>query len=160
MNEKKRLRTLKELQKISNNPRYMVGFYNPNEGNIYVRFGQFYAGNCYVVVMCEWADKLHEGDEAWQILTGFEGDDFEYEPCDRDLPNDYFKKFFFHPSCADFSWPDHNVQPKFNARLMREVLNVFQINDIAPNMVTDGAKFELSGHNDDVSIQAIVMGMR
>lgn len=158
MNEKKRLRTLKELQKISRNPWYMDDFYNLNEDNIYVRFGQFYAGNCYAVVMCEWADKQHEGDEAWMILKGFEGDEFEYEPCDRNLPDCYFKRFFFTPS--SFSWPDHNVQPKFNARLMREVLNVFQINGIAPNMVTDGSKFEFSGHNDDVSIQAIVMGMR
>lgn len=158
MDEKKRLRTLKELQKISHNPRYMDGFYNPNEDNIYVRFGQFYAGNCYAVVVCEWADKLHDGDEAWMVLKGFEGDEFEYEPCDRNLPDCYFKRFFFTPS--SFSWPDHNVQPKFNARLMREVLNVFQINGIAPNMVTDGSKFEFSGHNDDVSIQAIVMGMR
>lgn len=154
----KQLRTCKELMKLSKIPRYIKSSYNPMGENIYVRFGQFYATNGYTLVSVEWDEYHHAGDEEWETLSRFMDNagklvPFEFEPCERQFSNDFFERFFIGKA-------DYSEQLPFNAHLMRDVLNVFQINDITPIMVQDGAKWQLSGHNKDVSIKAIVMGVR
>lgn len=159
----KQLRTCKELVKLSKAPRYIAkgahSYAHFAEGKIFVRFGCFYATNSYVLACVQWPEYEHAGDEEWMELSRFMDNDgkltkFEFEPCEKQRANDFFDKHFINRVI------DNSESLPFNARLMRDALMLFQINDIAPIMYNDGTRWELSGHNEDVSIKVILMGVR
>ena len=152
----KQLRTCKELVKLSKMPKWL-GRYNRFENRIFVRFGQFYVTNEYVLARVEWDEYAHAGDDEWQELTRFMDDDgklipFEFEPCEKQWSNDYFSRMFIKKL--------DNEQFGIDPRLLKGVLNLFNINGINPVIVSGEGKYELSGHNKDVSIKALVMGAR
>lgn len=155
----KQLRTCKELMKLLKIPSYISRMQHHTLANaIFVRFGRFYVTNSYVLVCIEWNEYQHAGDEEWQKVSRFMDNDgklvpFEFETCERQFSNDFFERFFIDKV-------DYSEHLPVNAHLLRDVLNVFQINGINPIMEHDGSKWELSGHNNDVSIKAIVMGTR
>lgn len=157
----KQLRTCKELVKLSKVPRYLAkhGAYAPrtHEGKIYVRYGQFYVTNNFSLVRVDWPEYQHAGDEEWVTLSRFMDNDgrlceFEFESANI-IDTRYFAKHFIDR--VDFS-----ENPPVNAHLLRDVLNIFQINDLAPILACDSSKWELIAHNKDVSIKALVMGIR
>lgn len=152
------LRTCKELLKISKAPRYMEGAYNSFEGKIFVRFGRFYATNAFALVCVEWDDYQHAGDEEWCELSRFMDNEgklikFEFEPSERQFSNDFFERQFMNR--VNFA----DLLP-VNPKLLASVLKIFEVNDLMPIMVQDGTKWQLSAHNKDVNIKAIVMGIR
>lgn len=155
----KQLRTCKELVKLSKVPRYLITSFNPMGEHIYVRFGRFYVTNSYSIVMVEWPEYLHVGDDEWKVLSRFADNEgkllipFEFETAERQRANDIFEKMFIE--CVDYS-----EQVPINAHLLRDVLKVFEINDIPPVIAHDGTKYELAAHNKDVSIKAVIMGLR
>ena len=158
----KQLRTCKELMKLSKAPRYIIKSAHSHarfaEGKIFVRFGRFYATNSYVLACVQWPEYEHAGDEEWMELSRFMDNDgklvkFEFEPCEKQCANDFFDKYFIEKL-------DYSDNLPVNAHLLRDALMLFQINDIAPILYQDGTRWELSGHNKDISIKAIVMGTR
>lgn len=154
----KQLRTCKELMKLSKIPKYMKSSYNPMGENIYVRFGQFYVTNSFSLVCVEWDEYQHAGDDEWKVLSRFMDNGgklipFEFETAEKQRANDIFSRMFMEK--VDFSEP-----LPVNPHLLRDVLKVFEINGLAPIMAQDDSKWELAAHNDDVSIKAIVMGIR
>jgi len=154
----KQLRTVKHMLKISKTPKGMPSVYNRFEDKIFVRFGCFYTSNGYSLISVNWDEYEHAGDEEWLELTRFMDNagkliKFEFKPADVQFNNNIFEKQFLERVEMSDTLP-------VNARLLRDVLYIFQINDIAPIMFHDGARWELSGHNRDVSIRAIVMGVR
>ena len=159
--DSKMLKTCKELVKLSKVPRYIdnMSAYNPMGNEIYVRFGRFYVTNGFSLVMVEWNEYQHVGDDEWVTLSRFADNagklliPFEFETAEKQRANDIFEKQFIEK--ADFS----EALP-VNPHLMRDVLKVFEINDIAPVIYQDGSRYELAAHNGDVSIKAVVMGMR
>ena len=154
----KQLRTCKELMKLSKIPRYMKSSYNPMGERIYVRFGQFYVTNSYVIVCVEWDEYQHAGDDEWKVLSRFMDNagkliPFEFEASEMQRANDIFSRMFIKKV-------DYSNQLPVNAHLLRDVLKVFEINDLTPIIVQDGSRYELSAHNNEVSIKALVMGLR
>lgn len=53
---------------------------------------------------------------------------------------------------------DENVY--FNPDYMKKLLNLFSINKLNPKVTTGNERLELKASNDDVSIRAVLMGMR
>lgn len=154
----KQLRTVKHMLKISKTPKGMASVYNCFEDKIFVRFGRFYTSNGYSLISINWDEYEHAGDEEWLELTRFADNEgklikFEFKPADVQFNNNIFEKQFLERVEMIDTLP-------VNPRLLRDVLYIFQLNDIAPIMLHDGARWELSGHNRDVSIRAIVMGVR
>lgn len=155
--DSKQLRTCKQLMKLTKPIRGLKSSASLVD-KIFVRFGRFYVTNSYVVVSVNWKEYEHAGDEEWLILSRFMDNDgklipFEFEPCEMQRANDFFERHFLKH--VDFS----EYLP-VNPKLLSSVLKVFEINELTPVMVQDGAKWELSAHNKDVSIKAIVMGIR
>ena len=154
----KQLRTCKELMKLSKTPKYMKSSMTPMGINIYVRFGQFYVTNSFSLVCVEWDEYQHAGDDEWKVLSRFMDNDgklipFEFETAEKQRANDIFSRMFIEKV-------DYSNTLQVNAHLLCDVLKVFVINDLTPIIVQDGSRYELSAHNKDVSIRAIVMGLR
>ena len=154
----KQLRTCKELMKLSKTPKYMKSSMNPMGNNICVRFGQFYVTNSFSLVCVEWDEYQHAGDDEWKVLSRFMDNDgklipFEFETAEKQWANDIFSRMFIEKV-------DYSNTLQVNAHLLCDVLKVFVINDLKPIIVQDGSRYELSAHDKDVSIRAIVMGLR
>lgn len=106
----------------------------------------------------EWDEYQHAGDDEWCVLSCFSDNDgklieFEFEPCEKQRANDFFEKHFIERV-------DYTGDLKVNPKLLASVLKIFEINDLTPIIVRDGVKWELSAHNRDVTIKAVVMGVR
>ena len=159
--DKKQLRTFKELSKLSNSPRYMKGVsYNRFSGRILARFGRLYVTNGYSLVMVEYPEFNDFGNDEWCEVTKYvdaNGNMIkpELKPCEHQYSDRIMEQHFIEP--AD---PKQVCDLPVNAHLLRDVLNVFQINGLTPIIVNDGTRYELSAHNKDVSIKAIVMGLK
>lgn len=157
--DKKRQRTFKALIKLTKTPCYMNG-YNSLGEYVFARFGRFYATNGFVLVYVEYPEFEHIADDKWMILKRFEDvngkllETPELAPAEKQYRRDMFERFFINDMCKP------NENPPVNAHLLMDVLNVFKINGLAPVMYSDGSRYELSAHNKDVSIKAVVMGLR
>lgn len=159
--DKKMLRTCKCLEKLCKPPKYInrgKSYYNERIRKVNVRFGRFYATNDYALVCVEWPEYEHAGDECWMTLheyTDGEGNLLIPFVCkEMEQPfsdNKIFERCFIER--CDYSEP-----LPVNPRLMRDVLEIFQVNGLSPVIVHDGARYELLAHSKDVSIKAVVMG--
>lgn len=153
--DKKQLRTCKQLLTIS---KPIKGLHSNAifENTIFVRFGRFYVTNNYVLASVEWSEYEHAGDDEWCTLSRFEDNGklirFEFETCEHQRANDFFDKHFM-------TRVDYTEDLPVNPKIFASALKLFEINDLTPIMVHDGARWELSAHNRDVSIKAIVMGV-
>lgn len=158
--DKKRQRTFKELVKLTKTPRYMKSSYNPLGEHVFARFGRFYATNAYILVRVDYPEFEHVADDEWMVLERFEDangnllETPELVPAEKQFKRDMFEQFFIDDMCAP------NQNPRVDARLFMDALNVFKINGLAPNVFSDGSCYELSAHNKEVSINAVVMGLR
>ncbi len=161
--DKRQLQTCKQLEQLLKVPQGVEKshrFHSDRLKNILVRFGRFYATNYYSLVRVEWNEYQHAGDYEWQVLKRYADDEgkllfkFELKPMDNPFVNDdIFEKQFL--DCIEVNEP-----LEVNPALLINVLKVFKINRLTPIIVHDGTRYELSAHNDDVSIKAIVMGIR
>ena len=158
--DKKRQRTFKELVKLTKIPRYIKSGYNPMGEHVFARFGRFYATNGYMIVCVEYPEFEFIADDEWMMLERFEDENGklletpELVPAERQFKSDMFEQFFIDDMCV----PNQNLP--VDARLLMDALSVFKINGLAPTVFSDGSRYELSAHNKDVSIKAVVMGLR
>lgn len=159
---KRQLQTCKQLERLLKVPQGVERSWRFHSGrlkNIFVRFGRFYATNVYSLVGVEWNEYQHVGDDDWQVLKRYADDDgylipFEFEPMENPFVNDdIFEKQFINRI-------EVNETLEVNPTLLINVLKVFKINDLTPIILHDDSRYELSAHNNDISIRAIVMGMR
>lgn len=155
--DKRRQRTFKELERLTKQPRYMKSSYNPYDG-IFVRFGRFYATNGYIMVYCEWPELLHCGKDEWLEVACYDDDEGNhmqipgFMPVERNLQNDAFERFY---------WMQNDFDPfTFNPRLMKDAMKIFEINGINPIWSCNNHQFGFSGHNDDVSINMVMVGCK
>lgn len=158
--DKKRQRTFKELVALTKIPRFVKSTYNPLGERVYARFGRFYASNGLILVMVEYPEFEHISDDEWMVLERYEDitgkllEMPELSVSEKQYSKELFDQFFIKELCAP------NENPPVNVRLFASILNVFKINDLTPTILSDGSKYELSAHNKDVSIKAVVMGLR
>lgn len=156
----KQLKTCKALWKIATAyDRYYTR--SDRLKGIFVRFGRFYATNAFCLVYVEWPEYQHEGDDEWMTLSphGFLDENnhlkkFELKPMENAFKtNDVFEVAFIQNYNETDSCP---VDP----RLLKLVLDVFEVNGLSPIIYCDGTRYELSAHDKDISVKALVMGKR
>ena len=114
--------------------------------------------------MVEYPEFARFGDDEWLQLVKFEDLDTkmiletpEFEAVERSMPKEIFERHFIEPANGI---PEIKNGLKVDPQSLRTVLEVFQINELKPMMYTDEIRWDLSAHNHDVSIKAIVMGAK
>lgn len=160
----KKLKTLKWLEKLAS--KRITGLkdpYNPYRFNVFARFGRFYATNGYILACVEYPEHAHDTDVSWFAIEHYQDDkgyllpEIEYgkpEICDM-MHDRVFEDMFIK------SMPLHwDSLQAFNPALVAECMQPFKINGICPSMAMSGEKLEFSGHNKDVSVKVLVIGVR
>ena len=157
--DKKRLKTFEWLQKIADGKaRYCKGVYNPFH-DICVFCGQFYATNGIVLMQVDYPEFEHLSDYEWSSVVAFKDDDgLLLETPEIELRGKQFKNNrFFADMFIKESVP---FEMDINPAVMKDALKPFEINGILPTVYTNESKIEFAGHNKDVSIRTLVMGVK
>jgi len=145
----RQLKTFKWLESIAKESTFPIMFY----------CGSLYATDRYILAKVDYPEFYHFADYEWNRITRYFDDDGyllkepEIEPMARQF-TDYriFDKHFIDKLSL--------FDSKFDPKYMRKALKVFEINRINPNLCTSAEKIQLTGHNNDVSIKVMFMGMR
>ena len=149
--DKTQYRTIKELDRLS---KMKVGGYNLYGGKIFRKDSLLYVTLSYLVVAVEWSS-LDASD--WQTVIQYsETSNKEYELIfmDDDSGIDYrFNRF------TDIG-KKHDEDIIINPDYMKKLLNLFSINKLNPKVTIGNERLELKASNDDVTIRAVLMGMR
>lgn len=160
----KKLKTLKWLEKLSS--KRITGLrepMNPYRYNVFARFGRFYATNGYILAYVEYPEHIRAGEDEWEAIAHYQDDkgyllpEIEYykpEICDR-MRDRIFEDVFI--KSIALNWDSSQA---FNPALIAECMQPFKINGICPSMAMLGERLEFAGHNKDISIKALVIGVR
>lgn len=159
--DRKKLQTLKWLHKIATTiPSGMKTVYNPYRGDIFVRFGRFYATNGYMVACASWDENLYDGGDEWLAVKRFEDEKghlletLEFAPYERyNLKNDAFEKFF--PSPSDGCKPDYFHMP--SPVLVTLAMKGFALNDLYPTYHMTDTQVLYTAHNHDIELRVACM---
>lgn len=149
----KRLRTFKWLQSIADKGR------GNRTSNIIVYCGHLYATDNYMLAQIDYPEFEHLSDWEWSKVTRYFDDEGklllmpEIEPLERQFENNDFFDSLFIRECARF---DLRINPKF----LKNALKPFEINGVLPNVYTDETCIMLAGHNRDISIRVVLMGVK
>lgn len=161
--DSKRLKTFKWLDKIAAKPQRNVNAlttYNPYR-NIYSRFGRLYATNGFILAEVEYPEFLHDSDDSWKVVsayvdgTGNHLEKIEYMETEQSVRmrdrvfSDMFPMQLHYDQC----------QP-FNPYLLAECMYLFKLYDIAPIISLREEIVMFSGHNKDVSIRVMTIGIK
>lgn len=159
----KRLRMFKWLDAIAQQrARYSKhAFVGSNMHDIIALFGSVYATNGILLAQVDYPEFEHLFDDGWKRVMAYCGENgylLETPQLADTVTNmraDIFTDQFIGNRVEQ---PMHEY--KFDPAVMEDALKPFKIYRIAPIMTTDGYRCELSGHDDDVSIRVLFMGLR
>ena len=147
--DSRQLKTFKWLESIAKESTFPIMVY----------CGSLYATDRYILAKVDYPEFFHLSDWEWSRVTDYFDDDGflleepKIEPMPRQFTNNRIFDDMFIDKLSIFDC-------RFNPKFMRKALKVFEINRINPNLYTSGEKVELAGHNNDVSIKVMFMGMR
>lgn len=159
----KRLRMFKWLDALAQQKaRYSKGaFVGSNMHDILARFGSVYATNGVLLAQVDYPEFEHIADDGWKRVEAyFDGKGYLLETPEladtvTDMCADIFTDQFIGNRVKE-----PMIEYKFDPAVMDDALKPFKIYRIAPIMTTDGYRCELSGHDDQVSIRVLFMGLR
>ena len=158
----KQLKTLDWLQKLGTKkvPGLKAAF-NSYSDYIFVRFGRFYATNGYILACVEWPEYSYDGNDGWRVIDDYkDGKGHLLSPVTFAKPQvcDTMRDRIFEDTFVK-SWDFIDVGP-YNPRLIAECMKPFIVNNLPVSMVIAQNRIEFSGHDKDVSIRVVMMGMR
>ena len=144
----RRLKTFKWLEDISK------GYYL----DILVYSGSLYATDSTIMVKVDYPEFSHLSDWEWSKVSRYCGDDGYLLETPELESNDhqYTDNRFFDDM---FITQNHRCECVFDCKLIKKALKGFEINYINPNIAFECNRIEFTGHNADVSMRVLVMGM-
>lgn len=147
--DSRQLKTFKWLESIAKESTYPIMVY----------CGSFYATDRYMLAKLYYQEFYHLSDWEWSRVTRYFDDDgyLLKEPKIELMPRQFTNNRIFDDMFIDKL---SLLNCKFDPKFMRKALKVFEINRIKPNLSTSAEKIQLTGHNDDVSIKVVFMGVR
>lgn len=158
--DKKQERMYKYLQTLASTipgylkRRHLVN-YNPYK-DVYCRFGRMYATNGFMIACVEYPDMVKDrfGEYCWETIEIRDG---EFHGTESETPDkdDIFERFFPYPTEVDF-----DMEAPFKSKLMIDALKPFAIYDLNVTIHQAGHYLMFSGHDKDVSIKTVLMGVR
>lgn len=160
----KRLKAIKWLEKIAAKEQRNIGkayTYNPYR-HIYMRFGSLYATNGFILAQVDYPEFEHDGDDSWKIVSAYtngSGNHLEMLEYDTNEQTEHMRDRLFADMFIGSSALHYDAQQPFNAYLIAECMYLFKLYDIAPVIWQEGAKIEFVGHNREVSIRVLMMGV-
>ena len=146
--DSRQLRTLKWCEGIAKDSRFDMMMY----------CGSIYVTDEYILAKIDYPEFYHLSEWEWSRITRYTDDEGyllkvpETELLERQFFNNRIFDDMFHRQL-------HRFECVFNPKLMRKILKPFEINCIFPTITTSETSIELSGHNSDVSIRALMMGV-
>lgn len=158
----KRLKMFKWLDGIAQQKaRYSKGMTNGMMNNIFTIYGNLYATNGVLLAEVEYPEFAHISDDGWRKVVSFTNEQgWHTEFPELAEPDHEFRERIFADQFIGNRVEQPMVEYKFDPAVMEDALKPFKIYRIAPIMTTDGYRCELSGHDDDVSIRVLFMGLR
>ncbi len=120
--------------------------------------GVLYAANEVMLARVEYPEFLALGEWEWQRVMRYRGDDgrlLEFPEVGESARQFYDARYFDNM----FTDKGRKCECRFDCRLLKKALKVFEINRISPELVTSTRHVEFSGCNRDVAIHVLVMGM-
>lgn len=107
--------------------------------------------------------EMYETYDEWQAIAHYQDDKgyllptveyYKPEICDR-MRDRVFEDMFI--KSIALNW---DSSQEFNPALIAECMQPFKINGICPSLAMLGERLEFAGHNNDVSIKVLVIGVR
>lgn len=155
----KRLKTFKWLEKLANNSaRYSKGSYN-SIPYILTCFGRLYATNGIVLAEVQYPEFEHISDEGFMKVehycneNGFLLEFPKLSEPERNYRKDMFRDMFDHEISYDAPF-------KVKSNVLTDALYLFKLYDIPAYQYMLGEMCMLSGHDNDISLRVLLMGMR
>lgn len=156
----KRLRMFKWLEHIAmHQASYCKGFGYRRFADVLTIYGRFYATNGIILAEISYPEFDHVSDYGWMKVISYTDEKgylaktpqlAEYDGVMRDsIFADQFIKV-----CEDY---ENGFS--FNPKVLKDALKPFEIYGINPVMYVSGGKCELSGHDKEVSIRVLFMGV-
>ena len=159
----KRLQTFKWLEKLSHNEapylKKIKDFINPIQ-DICVYCGSIYATNDIILAKINYPEFEHLSDWEWSKVVAYTDDDnMLLEFPKLALRNKQFLNDRIFDDAFPGSW-NNACYTCFDPRVMKDALKPFEINRINPELTTERDRVMFSGHNKDVSMRVLMMGVR
>ena len=155
----KRGRVLQWLDKLAEgNARYCKPL-TSHPRSILTLYGRLYATNAIILAEVQYPEFEHISDYGWMKVDSFFDDNGYY----LEFPTLAEPDYVYHDKYLSDMFIDKivpTVDFKFDVRVMKDALKPFEIYGIKPNMVISDSKCELTGHNKDVSMRVMMMGVR
>ena len=155
----KRLKTFKWLEKLAkNSARYSKGAFN-SIPYILTCYGRLYATNGIVLAEVEYPEFKHISDNGFMKVEHYCNENgFLLEFPELVEPERNYRDGMFR----DMFNGDIVYEPPFkvNPAVMTDSLYLFKLYDIPAYQYMMGNMCMLSGHNDEISLQMLLMGMR
>lgn len=155
----KRLKTFKWLEKLANNSaRYSKYVYN-SIPYILTCYGRLYATNGIVLAEVEYPEFEHISDYGFMRVERFcDSSGFLLEVPDLAEPiRNYRDGMFTDIMNGDISY---DAPFKVNPAVMTDALYLFKLYDIPAYQDMMGDRCMLSGHDNDISMRVLLMGMK
>lgn len=155
----KRLKTFKWLEKLANNTaRYSKHAFN-NIPHILACYGRLYATNGIILAEVEYPEFAHIADYGFMRVERFcdsSGFLLEFPELAEPIRN-YRSGMFDDMMNGDISY---DAPFKVNPAVMADALYPFKLYDIPAYQYMMGEACMLSGHDNDISLRVLLMGMR
>ena len=148
------------LDTAHNKRKYAKAVYN-GINDIYTIYGRLYATNGILLAEIQYPEFEHLSDDGWMVVDEIVGDDGYYLETPkvhqslRNWDDRYLSKMFFHPAELETGGV-----LLFNPVVMKDALKPFEFYNINPTLVITDYKAELTGHDNEVSIRIMFMGVR
>ena len=148
------------LDTAHNKRKYAKAVYN-GINDIYTIYGRLYATNGILLAEIQYPEFEHLSDDGWMVVDEIVGDDGYYLETPRvhqslrNWDDRYLSKMFLRPD--EIQTP---VEFLFDASVMKDALKPFEIYGINPCLTIAAYKAELTGHDKEVSIKIMFMGVR
>ena len=160
--DSKRLQMFKWLEKVAlQKASYAKGVFTGRINEILTIYGDLYATNGILLAQIDYPEFEHISDFGWMKVARYVDDNGylletpELAETERNFRDRMFVDMFidkWEVSCG-FA---------FDPKVMKDALKPFEIYGITPNICiySEYRKCELTGHNKDVSIRVLFMGVK
>lgn len=153
------LKAFKYLQKIAEGRQRYAKNAHCLYKDIYTIYGSLYATNGIVLAQVDYPEFEHISDDGWKVVESFTDEKgyLRISPVlsvnrPRPMRDDIFSDMFIKRNHFESGFA---IDPK----VLKDGLYLFDIYKMNPSIAIDGHKLELSGHDREVSIRVLMMGV-
>jgi hypothetical protein len=147
--DNRRLRSFKWLEDLAN---------KRGKFPIMVYCDSIYATDEIILAKVDYPEFVGLTDYEWcKVVSYIDNDGFLKNMPDLELMERQFRSNSIFNDM--FIKKQERFDIRFDPKVFKRALKIFEINKIMPSLSTDNSRIELTGHNNDVSIRVLMMGV-